>query len=201
MNSEKLLIERIKKSKNEQDFSALINLYEEQVLNFLKNKTFSSGLDHKDIFNKALLKTWNNIENFQEKSSFKTWFFKINKNILFDEYKKRKKINNMEREINPEVDYESDPVVDFQAPSSILMNEELKNELLAKIAEVKNALGQKHLQIFELVFEQEKSYKEVSEILNCSLGTVMSRVFYTRKKMQEFLNKHQFLLDKTSALI
>ena len=192
MNSEKLLIERIKKSKNEQDFSALINLYEEQVLNFLKNKTFCSGLDHKDIFNKALVKTWNNIESFQEKSSFKTWFFKINKNVLFDEYKKRNKINNMECEINPEVDYESNPVIDFETPSNILMNEELRSELLLKISEIKNALGEKHLQIFELVFEQEKSYKEVSEILNCSLGTVMSRVFYTRKKIQESLAKHQF---------
>jgi len=191
-HSEKDLIKNLKISKNEQDFVSLISIYQDQILNFLKSSTYSSGVDYQEVYNKTLMKVWNSIEKFEEKSSFRTWFFKIAKNVSYDEFNKKNKINF--REINlPINEEEHQNFIDYNTPESKILSEENLKEVGKKILIIKSNLNKKHKEIFELIFEQGKSYKEVSKILNCSLGTVMSRVFYTRKKVQEMIQKYEHI--------
>jgi RNA polymerase sigma-70 factor (ECF subfamily) len=193
MIEESNLLESIKKEKTEKAFVELTDIYKEQVLNFLKNKTYGTGLDYEEVYNRTLLKVWNNISSFEERSMFKTWFFRIAKNTLFDEIKKRKRISLKEVNIeNPDWLNEQN-FIDFKTPESAILDQESVDEILARISKIKASLDKKHRKVFELIFEQGHSYKQAAEKLNCSVGTIMSRVFYTRKKIQETFKKYEHL--------
>ena len=187
---EQNLIQLIKLNKDEQSFKELVAIYEKQLLGFLKNKTFSTSLDPAEIYNKTLLKIWKNIDSFRADSSFKTWIFQITKNVYFDEYNKARKLSS--RETSIDFVEESDRFVDNRTPDSRILLDEYSLSLSQKIQTLKNTLGKKQLQIFELIFEQGKSYKEASKTLKCSVGTIESRVFYTRKKLKEVLKKYEY---------
>lgn len=189
---EQSLIEEIKSSKSEEAFRNLYLPYETEIINFLKSRTYSCGIDHLEIYNQTLLKVWNNIPSFQGKSSFKTWFFQIAKNTLYDEYNKAKKRFSREVELCESLPLNHSAMIDYESPIKIIFDEEQKDAILLKIQSLKGKLAKKHLDIFELIFEQGKSYKEASKILDCSLGTVMSRVFHARKKFKAAIKIYEY---------
>lgn len=192
ISPEQSLIEEVKLSKSEKAFHELYFPYEAEIINFLKSRAYSSGIDHLEIYNQALLKVWSNIPTFQGKSSFKTWFFQIAKNTMYDEYNKAKKRYSRDVELCESLPLNHSAMIDYESPIKIIFDEEQKDAILLKIQSLKGKLAKKHLDIFELIFEQGKSYKEASKILDCSLGTVMSRVFHTRKKLKAAIKNHEY---------
>ena len=51
-------------------------------------------------------------------------------------------------------------------------------------------LTEKHRVVFLLHAVEQLAYKEIAEVVGCSIGTVMSRLFYARKKLQELLKDY-----------
>lgn len=184
---EKTLIQKIKSDKDENTFNELTSLYESQIKRYFGSRFRSSPVDIQEAYNKLLLKIWTNIDSFREESSFKTWIFQIARNIVSDEFNKINKRNSIEVPI----DLEPDIIDEIKSPDAQIIDRETNEEIQKKILSLKSSLTQKHLRIFELIFESGLSYKETSEKLNCSIGTIRSRVFYTRKKIQDLANKCQ----------
>jgi RNA polymerase sigma factor (sigma-70 family) len=60
---------------------------------------------------------------------------------------------------------------------------EIEESLMAAV----DQLSAKHRQVFVLHACEGLSYKEIAEVVGCNIGTVMSRLFYARKKVQEIL--------------
>ena len=58
---------------------------------------------------------------------------------------------------------------------------------LSKIDKILNSLGKKHKEPLMLLVRDGLEYSEIAEKLNCPVGTVMSRIFYARKKAQKLL--------------
>ena len=58
---------------------------------------------------------------------------------------------------------------------------------LSKIDQILNSLGEKHKEPLMLLVKDGLEYSEIAEKLNCPVGTVMSRIFYARKKAQKLL--------------
>lgn len=186
--NESELIENFKKDKSEESFIKLIDFYKDYLVKFIAIKTQRTSLDPNEIFSKTLMKVWVKIDSFKGDGQFKNWLFKITKNIIFDEFESLKKFNP-----NPALLEESFEVeCSSPSPDEEFSEKEHKALILFRIEMVKKSLSQKHQKVFELIFEQGKSYRETSEILKCSVGTVMSRVHYTRRKMQEVFNKYEY---------
>lgn len=186
--NESELIENFKKDKSEESFIKLIDFYKDYLIKFIAIKTQRTSLDPNEIFSKTLMKVWVKIDSFKGDGQFKNWLFKITKNIIFDEFESLKKFNP-----NPALLEESFEVeCSSPSPDEEFSEKEYKALILSRIEMVKKSLSQKHQRVFELIFEQGKSYRETSEILKCSVGTVMSRVHYTRRKMQEVFNKYEY---------
>jgi RNA polymerase sigma-70 factor (ECF subfamily) len=68
-------------------------------------------------------------------------------------------------------------------PDHALSNEELRERIEAAL----DTLSPEHRQAVLLKDVQGFSYKEIAEIMGCSIGTVMSRLHYARKKLQSLL--------------
>ena len=138
--------------------------------------------DARDAVQDAVIKALAHLSDFDGRSGFKTWFLKIVHNTAIDSGRKRKRRPTLglsdESRGNVEPSFEEDP----DAPG-------LTQGDLRRILD--EALVRLTLPIrttFILFAESGLSYKEIAEIQDVPIGTVMSRLHYARHKLQSFLN-------------
>jgi RNA polymerase sigma-70 factor, ECF subfamily len=138
--------------------------------------------DALEVAQETFFRAYRKISSFQGGSSFYTWIYRIAVNISIDAQRRQKR--------NPLDFRESmDGVLDAQNevardPFSNLHDRELRENLVKAI----NDLTPEHKAVIVLRTIEGLSYKDISEILGCSEGTVMSRLHYARKKLQDKLS-------------
>ena len=137
--------------------------------------------DATDISQEAWVKGWQRLKQFQGDSSFLTWMTRIVINLCLDALRKQKRqraesIEEMEEETGG-VERQM-PIVTGN-PTAGLERAELRQR-------IDKALGQltyEHRTVLVLHEFEELEYKEIAKRMKCSIGTVMSRLFYARRKM------------------
>lgn len=133
-----------------------------------------------DLSQEAWIKAWQRLQQFHGDSSFATWITRITINVCLDFMRRRKRAyfestetleetGGVERLLPPmEVD-----------PLEGLAREELRERIDAAMAGLSDA----HRTALVLHEYEGLEYKEVAERMKCSLGTVMSRLFYARRNL------------------
>lgn len=137
--------------------------------------------DALDAVQEAFVKAFVALATFRGGASFKTWFFRIVTNCSLD--------LRRSRVIRQTMPLESAGAQAGQAaqPGQGLERRELKARIDAALAEIPEA----NRTAFVLFAIQGVSYREIAEILNISIGTVMSRIFYARQKLQKILSQQE----------
>ncbi len=140
--------------------------------------------DAMDIVQDTFLRVYRKINGFKGDSSFYTWIYRIAVNLAID-LKRQKKRSPMElREGGEGYDEPAeDPDKLGSDPGRDLQRKEIERRIFAAIAE----LTPDHKAVIVLRAIEGLSYKEISRLLGCSEGTVMSRLHYARKKLLEKL--------------
>lgn len=138
--------------------------------------------DAEDIAQDAFLSAWENIGKFQFRSRFSTWLYRIVKNKCLnhiDQYQRRK--------TDPTEIDDSQPWVPLNTltPEDEALRTEERDIVHAALAKLKES----HKEILVLRELQELSYEEISEILECTLGRVKSRLHEARKALKEELER------------
>jgi len=178
---------------DQQAFGELYSRYFEIIRNTLITKTNASLQDAEDLTQLAFIKAMKNISSFENRSTFKTWMYRIAHNTFLDSIKSKKNKAISLEEFNKDScgrDYFiSDDNADVDAPDVLLAQKENTSLEMDRLNTVKSKLSENQQKIFDLVFVQDKSYKETAEHLGCPIGTVMSRVFFTREKLKKMLKK------------
>lgn len=140
--------------------------------------------DALEVAQETFFRAYKKIKSFKGGSAFYTWLYRIAVNQAID-FQRRQKRNPMEfRESMEEVvDSQEESVRD---PLSQLQGKEIGEKLLAAM----NDLTPDHRAVIVMRAVEGLSYKDISGILGCSEGTVMSRLHYARKKLQEKLGPY-----------
>ncbi len=138
--------------------------------------------DAEDVAQDAFLSAWENIGNFQFRSRFSTWLYRIVKNKCLnhiDQYQRRK--------TDPTEIDDSQPWVplDTVTPEEEALRNEEKNIVHAALAKLKDT----HREILVLRELRDLPYEEIAEILGCTLGRVKSRLHEARKALKEELER------------
>jgi RNA polymerase sigma-70 factor (ECF subfamily) len=135
-----------------------------------------------DIVQEVFIKLYRSIKNFKGDSKFYTYLYRMAMNTSIDHSRKmgRSPLSRLEE---MEGFQPSDGVE--KRPDSILLQKELEERV--KVALEKLPADQRMALIFREV--EGLSYQEMAEAMGCSIGTVMSRLHYARKRIQELL-KH-----------
>lgn len=126
-----------------------------------------------ELSQEAFIRAYRHYHNFDKTKKFFTWYYKILRNLCLNYIRDKKN-----RKESSFIDYIDTADSDRNAEEQI-ENDELKNLLEEKMME----LAVEDREIIILKEFENRSYKEISELLKIPVGTVMSRLFYARKKL------------------
>lgn len=142
-----------------------------------------------DLSQEAWVKAWQRLVQFQGDSSFATWITRIVINLCLDQMRKNKRTRAESIEaLNEEsggVERQM-PVVEVNPTEGLE-----RGELRARIDKALAQLSVEHRTVLVLHEFEDLEYKEIAKKMECSIGTVMSRLFYARRKMAALLASYK----------
>ena len=167
-------------------FNDLVTRYRGKVFTMIYGMV-QNEQDAWDLAQEGFLKAWKSIHRFKGESSFYTWLYRIMTNVTIDSLR-RKGIRG-EAEFDDRIAaVDVEPGSRTTPPSVPLPNKKLEHrEIRQRIDEAIAKLSPEHRAVIVMKEIEDLQYNEIAEILSCSLGTVMSRLFYARKKLQIML--------------
>lgn len=152
------------------------------VYNLVRNET-----EAWDLAQEVFIKAWRALPKFQGQSAFFTWIYRIAHNVALDYLRSRKhEAGGVEFDEGVARDVEPGAPTaprEERAPDERLAHQELGQRINEALAQ----LSADHRAVVLLREVEGLSYEEIAEAVGCSLGTVMSRLFYARKKLQSLL--------------
>lgn len=184
--NEARLVKRAKQG-DLQAFEELILQHEKIVYN-VALRMMNHSEDAKDISQEVFLKAYRNIGNFDERSQFSTWIYRITANTCIDEMRRRKgkQSFSLEEELENEEGSMQRQVADAgETPEESILREEQKSEILQAL----DSLSAEHKAAVILRDIKGLSYEEIAEILELSLGTVKSRISRGRNQLKQEILK------------
>ncbi|MCO4755855.1 MAG: RNA polymerase sigma factor [Bacteriovoracaceae bacterium] len=125
-----------------------------------------------DLVQDTFVKALNSYSKFKGDSSFKTWIYRIARNVTYDYLRKNGKGQFQEIEDGDLVHSDKEDVKDLISQGLV-------------------GLGPKHREVFVLHFKFGHTFNEIAGLLDITEGTVKSRVFYAKKKFSEFLKDNE----------
>lgn len=175
------------KAGNIESFEQLIAIHQKKVFN-IAYRMLGNLEDANDVTQEALIKAYRGIKSFNGKSSFSTWLYAIVNNACIDFIRKNRKTNLIY--LNQEYETEGGSYK-IQLDSNEDTPEELfeKKEVQRLVQESINKLNYDHRRAIILRDIQQFSYKEIAQIINCSEGTVKSRISRARNNLKAIIKK------------
>lgn len=144
--------------------------------------------DAKEILQETFVRAFRNLEGFKGESSFYTWIYRIAMNLAIDHQRRGSKRPLVE--FDETFGVKEDAVGEGSAVLGVDPFKRVRSrELGRKIFEAIESLTPDHRAVILLREIDGLSYEEISDVLECSLGTVMSRLHYARKKLQSRLQE------------
>jgi RNA polymerase sigma-70 factor (ECF subfamily) len=149
--------------------------------------------DALDIVQDAFIKVHRHIGNFQGSSSFYTWLYRIVMNLSIDHVRRAKKGRDLD--YDDRVGRNTDDVAGDGALLPKILDENprktvLRKELTQAIQKALDELPEYHRAVILLREVEGLSYEEMASVLKVPKGTIMSRLFHARRKMQDSLSEY-----------
>jgi RNA polymerase sigma-70 factor, ECF subfamily len=161
----------------EDAFRELFERYHRQILAVAVGMT-GNAEDAKDVTQETFLRAHRNLRSFLGESSFYTWLYRIAVNVAIDfrrRQARRSEVTQAEPMEERAIDQEelAGPDVDLS-----------RRQVARRIFDVIDELTPEHKAAIILREIEGLSYEEISQVMQCSKGTVMSRLHYARKRLQ-----------------
>jgi len=138
-----------------------------------------------DLSQEAWVKGWQRLKQFQGEASFGTWMTRIVINLCLDQLRKQKRqrTESIEAMTEESGGVERHMPVLTVNPTAGLERQELRQ----RIDRALNQLSYEHRTVLVLHEFEEMEYKQIAKAMDCSIWTVMSRLFYARRKLAALL--------------
>ncbi len=167
-------------------FDELVTHYRASVYAMIVNM-IRNDADAWDLAQDVFVKAWRALPGFEARAGFYTWLYRITHNTTYDWLRKKKVRGDVEFDDGVALDAEAGSVTsprETPAPDAKMEHRELGDRIEQAIA----SLSEDHRQVILLKEVEGLSYQEMADVIGCSLGTIMSRLFYARKSLQNMLS-------------
>jgi RNA polymerase sigma-70 factor, ECF subfamily len=146
--------------------------------------------DARDVCQEAFLKVHKNLATFEGEAQFFTWLYRIVANLCIDLLRKRRgmKVEFDDAQANDDPDEAGiSPRRTGFDPARALADKELRAQIMGAL----DKLSPAHRSVLVMREVEGLSYQEMADTMKCSIGTIMSRLFHARKKMQTMLLEYR----------
>ena len=168
-------------------FDELVVRYRTRIFGMIYNMVHNEQ-DAWDLAQDSFVKAWNSIKRFRGQSSFYTWMYRIVMNVTID-WLRKKQVKGAGTEFDDAIQLkEIEPASRTVPKPDALPYERMeRSEIRAQIGNAIAQISPEHRAVILMKEIEDMQYHEIAEALDCSIGTVMSRLFYARKKLQNLL--------------
>jgi RNA polymerase sigma-70 factor, ECF subfamily len=146
--------------------------------------------DALDVVQDAFIKAHKYLDKFEGTSSFYTWLYRIVMNLAIDHLRKHRKSRavdfsdtNVQEGDAAVGDEDLVPKILGGNPGRALVDKEIRGRIEAALEE----LSPNHRSVLVMRELEGLSYEEMAQVMGCSKGTIMSRLFHARRNMQKRL--------------
>jgi RNA polymerase sigma-70 factor (ECF subfamily) len=165
-------------------FDVLVRRYQRKIY-FLAYRMVKGHDAADDIAQETFIKAYFAIKSFKLGFNFFTWLYRICMNLSIN-YLKRQKF------VIPESQFEEEASpLEREATKTDPSDDYASKEIQAKIEKALDSLPPKFKAVLVLRLYEDLSYEEIAKTLKISVGTVMSRLFRARERMQEMLKEYK----------
>lgn len=179
-------------------FEQLVLKYQRQVYT-VAFRFMGNHEDASDLAQEAFIKAYKSIDRFRGEASLKTWLYHIISNVCRDELRKRKK--GLTLSLDAPI-FTDEGEITRQAEDWTYAPEHIyeSKEIQYFIQKALDNLTPEYKEVIILREIQGFSYEEIAKELDCSLGTIKSRLNRARKAMRDIIIKRQELFDENYRL-
>lgn len=171
-------------SGKEDSYTKLVDKYQ-KPLYFHIRKMIKEVELVEDLVQEVFMKAFHNLSSYSNEYAFSTWLYRIATNHTID-YLRKKKLQTLS--IN-EPYKSNDGEMEIQLPDESFATDSpvMKKERKAIVQHAIENLPEKYRAVIEMRHMEEKSYQEISEILDLPLGTVKAHIFRARELLYKAL--------------
>jgi RNA polymerase sigma-70 factor, ECF subfamily len=195
------LVQRVR-SGDQRAFKQLVERYQRKVYavayGMLKDKE-----EARDVAQEAFVKVYKYLDHFKGDASFYTWLYRITANICIDQMRKKGTARGDSVEFDETVATDTSEANLGALGSKLGTNPQkamLRKELADKINAALQEVPEKHREILLMREIEGMSYEDLARVLEIPKGTVMSRLFHARLKVQKILNEYLELDEHKSGV-
>ena len=185
--TEALLIDHLREG-DDTALAPLVDKYKRMVhrlaLQITKNHE-----DANDVMQETFIKVYQSIHTFRQEAAFETWVYRIAVNEALNFVKRRERRRESPLSTTEESEYDPSVLHKVEMANDPQINAE-KTELRHWVTKAVNSLSLKHRTVVILHELEGLTHAEIASILNCSEGTVRSRLHYARKQLRTLLKPY-----------
>lgn len=170
-------------------FDLLVVKYRARVYGVVYHLT-SNREDASDLTQDAFIKAFQSINRFQGQSSFFTWLYRIAVNSTLTHLRKQRLRTFFSFEKLDHEDHVASEVIAALTDVTGADRETFAHELQEKLNEAMQKLSINHRTVITLFEIDGLSHQEIAEVMDCSVGTVRSRLHYAKQLLQSELQPY-----------
>jgi RNA polymerase sigma-70 factor (ECF subfamily) len=168
---------------DKEQFALLISRYEAKLTRYLERLGVASREDREDVLQNAFIKAYRNLNSFDPDLQFSSWMYRIAHNEAMSFFRAKKARPTLE--LGEEGEKLILEIRDESADTAAAADRRLSNqELAAALA----ALPEKYRDALALRYFEERSYTEMSDILELPVGTVSTLIHRAKKALRDSLS-------------
>jgi RNA polymerase sigma-70 factor, ECF subfamily len=161
-------------------FGVLVERYQRRVVNVAQAVVHNQE-DALELAQEAFVRAYENLAQFESRSSFSTWLYRITANLAID-FRRREGRHIMLRGEDAENEISRLP-----SETGDSYKEAARRELNQRLRDALKELTPEHRAVILLREVEGLSYDQIGDILRCPRGTVMSRLHYARNHLRNIL--------------
>jgi len=166
-------------------FQSLIEAHQARVVGTVA-KMLGDDVDSEDIAQQVFIRVWKSAGRYQPTAKFTTWLFKITRNLVFNELRRRKRHPVTPLQLEEEEHFFQPADCGGMSPDASLLDSELNDAIQMAI----DALPETQRMAIVLRRYEEMPYEEIGEVLGLSVPAVKSVLFRARAELRERLRKY-----------
>lgn len=170
-------------------FDRLIAKYRERVFGIVYHMT-SNREDSADLTQDAFIKAFQSIQRFGGQSSFFTWLYRIAVNSTLTHLRKTRLRSFFSLERIESDEPVAKEIIDALTDKTGVDRDSYVRELQEKLNDAMQKLSIKHRTVVTLFEIDGLSHQEIAEVMECSVGTVRSRLHYAKQLLQAELQPY-----------